>query len=163
MIVADTSALISVATIDLFETLVAEYDVHTTETVQEELRETAQFGDVHGQAAQTVRDNSTELQIHTIETELETSRIDHGEGSAATLTNKLDADFLITDDLRALPELQTIVDAQVAISPLLLKAFVKRDVLDPETAETKLEALAQQRDWLGAPIYRRAKSLFEQD
>ncbi|MFC4406237.1 hypothetical protein [Haloarchaeobius iranensis] len=69
----------------------------------------------------------------------------------------------ITDDLRALPELQTIVDAQVAISPLLLKAFVTRGVVEHEIAEEKHEELAQQRDWLGTPIYGRAKQLFKQD
>lgn len=163
MIVADTSALISVATVDLLETLLTEYDVRTTETVLEELTDTAQYDDSHGRAAQCVLDNTDQMRIHDIGAAVETSRIDIGEGSTAALANELDADFIITDDLRALPELQTIVDAQVAISPLLLKAFVTRGVLEHEIAEEKLEELAQQRDWLGAPIYRRAKQLFKQD
>jgi predicted nucleic acid-binding protein len=163
MIVADTSALISVATIDLLETLLAEYDVRTTETVLEELTDTAQYDDTHGRAAQSALDNPDQLKVHDIGPDVETSRIDIGEGSTAALANELDADFLITDDLRALPELQTIVDARVAISPVLLKAFVKRGVLEREIAGEKLEELAQQRDWLGAPIYRRAKQLFNQD
>jgi hypothetical protein len=49
----------------------------------------------------------------------------------------------------------------VAISPIVLKALVDRDVLDRNVAEDHLEELAQQRDWLGAPIYRRARTLFE--
>jgi len=163
MIVADTSALISVATIDLFETLLAEYDVHTTETVVEELETTAEYDDTHGRGAQCVLERINQLEIHTADADLETSRIDTGEASTVTLTNDLDAAFLITDDLRALPELQTLVDAQVAISPIVLKALVKRGALEHDTALELLEELAAERDWLGAPIYRRAKSLFEDD
>ena len=33
MIVADTSALLSLASIDLVETFLSEFDVHTTDTV----------------------------------------------------------------------------------------------------------------------------------
>ncbi|MFB6197135.1 MAG: hypothetical protein ABEI52_02545, partial [Halobacteriaceae archaeon] len=72
-----------------------------------------------------------------------------------------DADFLITDDLRALPELQTVASSKVAISPIVLKALVQRDVLTQEEALEKLDELAEQRDWLGTPIYRRAKNLFD--
>jgi hypothetical protein len=73
----------------------------------------------------------------------------------------LEADFLITDDLRALPELQTIADANVAISPIVLKALVQREQLDREDALEKLDTLAEERGWLDAPIYRRGKNLFE--
>ena len=72
----------------------------------------------------------------------------------------MDADFLITYDLRALPELQTLSDTQVAISPIVLRALVKRDVLDEEEAVAKLEAAAENRDWLESPIYTKAKNLF---
>lgn len=163
MIVADTSALISVATIDVLETLLAEYDVHTTETVVEELETTGAYDDTHGQGAQRVLERIDQLEIHDADADLETSRIDAGEASTVTLTNNLDADFLLTDDLRALPELQALVDAQVAISPIVLKALVKRGVLEHDTALELLEQLAAERDWLGAPIYRRAKSLFGGD
>jgi predicted nucleic acid-binding protein len=161
MIVADTSALISLATIDLLETLLAEYDVHTTETVVEELESTADYDDTHGRGAQSVLERVDQIEVHSVDASLETSRIDAGEASTATLSNDLDAAFLITDDLRALPELQALVDAQVAISPIVLKALVKRGVLEREAAVEHLERLATERDWLGAPIYRRARSMFD--
>lgn len=163
MIVADTSALISVATIDLLDTLLAEYDFHTTETVVNELESTAEYDDTRGRGAQSVLERVDRLAVHRADSSLETSRIDAGEATTAELTNDLDADFLITDDLRALPELQALVDAQVAISPIVLKALVKRDVLEQEAAVEYLERLAAERDWLGAPIYRRAKLLFDDD
>jgi predicted nucleic acid-binding protein len=161
VIVADTSALISLASIDLLETVLAEYDVHTTETVVDELEATSTYEDHHGEAANAVCDNLRQITVHHVEGDVTSSRIDAGEGSCALLTRAVDAEFLLTDDLRALPELQPIADAQVAISPIVLKALVKRDVLDQASAVENLDELAANRDWLGAPIYRRAVSLFE--
>lgn len=161
MIVADTSALVSLGTIDLLDSFFEEFDVHTTEAVLAELEETATYEDIHGTAAARILDASGQMTIHSVSEGLTSSRVDVGEGSCALLTRDIESEFLITDDLRALPELQSIADAKVAISPLVLKAFVKRDVLEAETAASKLETLADRRDWLGAPIYRRAKRLFD--
>lgn len=161
MIAADTSALISLTSIDLLDTFQTEFDVHTTELVVEELEETSEYDDRHGNAAETVFDNLDRITTHQIQGEFTSSRVDPGEGNCALLTKENDADFLITDDLRALPELQTVADAKVAISPIVLKALVQRDVLTREEALETLNELAEQRDWLGAPIYRRAKNLFK--
>ena len=161
MVVADTSSLISLASIDLLDTLLSEFDIHTTTLVVEELEETAAYEDRHGRAAEAVLDDLDRMSTHRIPEEFTSSRIDRGEGSCALLTEELDAAFLLTDDLRALPELQTAADAEVAISPIVLKALVKRGVLEREVALEKLDKLAKQRDWLGAPIYRRARGLFE--
>ena len=161
MIVADTSALISLTTVDLLDTLLTEYDIHTTETVVEELEHTSEYDDTHGEASETVLDHVDQITVHQVQGEFESSRIDQGEGTCALLTRELDAAFLITDDLRALPELQTVADAQAAISPIVLKALSKRDVLGEQEALAKLDELADQRDWLGTPIYRRAKDLLD--
>ncbi|WP_435185104.1 hypothetical protein [Halobellus sp. EA9] len=161
MIAADTSSLISLASIDLLDTLLTEFDVHTTELVIEELEETSEYDDRHGDAAQIVLDNRDQITVQDIQGEFTSSRVDEGEGSCALLTKEKDANFLITDDLRALPELQTVADAKVAISPIVLKALVQRDVLTGEEAREKLDELAENRDWLGAPIYRRAQDLFD--
>lgn len=77
------------------------------------------------------------------------------------LVRGLDAESLLTDDLRALPELEALVAARVAISPLVLRALLERGVLDRAEARTRLETIAETRDWLGAPIYRRAQRLFD--
>jgi predicted nucleic acid-binding protein len=161
MIVTDTSALISLASIDLLDTFLAEFDIYTTETVVGELEDTAEYDDRHGRAANDVLETLDAVTVHRVEDGFGSSRVDAGEGSCALLTNELDAAFLITDDLRALPELQNLVDAKVAISPIVLKALIKRDVLERAEAVEKLERLAANRDWLGAPIYRRAQKLFD--
>ncbi len=162
MLVADTSALVSVATADLLGTMVTEFDVHTTERVMTKLEETADYPDSHGNAANAALDIQEALTVHTIDNSLESARIDDGEGSCAILANNLDVPYLLTDDLRALAELETATTAQVAISPLVLRALVKRGVLDEDEARQRLERLAEKRDWLGVPIYRRARQLFEE-
>ncbi|MUV85153.1 hypothetical protein GJ631_00790 [Natronomonas sp. CBA1123] len=161
MIVADTSALISLASIGILDICLTEFETHTTDTVRQELEETSEYEDSHANAADTVLESIDRKAIHQVNSEFTSSRVDKGEGSCAVLTNELKAEFLITDDLRALPELQTLTDAQVAISPIVLKALVKRGELEHDGAVSKLEQLADARDWLGAPIYRRAKNLFE--
>lgn len=163
MLVVDTSAFVSLGIADCHELLLAEFDVTTTERVLAELEATADYDDPHGGAATAVLDRRSELAIHHVDDSLpETSRIDAGEASCVRLARTLDADFLLTDDLRALPELKRLVDAEVAISPIVLRALVARDVLDRADARGRLETIAETRSWLGAPIYRRAIDLFEE-
>lgn len=162
MIIADTSAVLSLATGDVIDIVLTEFDVHTTNTVIDELEDTSTYADAHAEAATSVLNQRDHLTIHAMdEPEFSSSRIDTGEGSCILLARELDPDFVITDDLRALPELQALVDAQVAISPIVLKALVKRGVLSNEEANARLQTIAETRDWLGAPIYRRAQQLFD--
>lgn len=163
MIVVDTSAFVSLGTTAVFPLVVDEFDIHTADTVRDELEDTASYDDVHGVAAENVLDRESEFTVHSVsEPELTSSRIDSGEASCVRCCRNLEAAFLITDDLRALPELQQLVDTRVAISPILLKALVKRGSLEQRDAREQLETLAENRDWLGSPIYRRAKELFDE-
>ena len=161
MLVADRSALVSLETISVLATVCEEYDVNTTETVVAELESTAEYDDTGGEAAQSCLDRRERLRVHTVDDPLTSSRIDVGEGSCAVLAVDRDADFLLTDDLRALPELAGAVAAQVAISPIVLRALVNRGVLTADAARDHLDTLAERRRWLGSPIYRRATSLFD--
>lgn len=161
MIVVDTSAFISLATVDTLQLTFEEFETHATETVLEELETTAAYTDVHAEAATNVLEHRSQFTVHTVSgSDLETSRIDQGEASCVQLCQELDADVLLTDDLRALPELQNVTRARVAISPIVLKALVKRNRLTNEEAQNRVERLAENRDWLGRPIYRRAQNLF---
>jgi len=163
MIVVDTSAFISLTIADVLDSVLTEYDIHTTQHVIDELRTTAEYDDVHGTAADHVLTKTRHITVDAVDDpELRTSRIDTGGATCIQIVQRREADFLITDDLRALPELQQLTDAQVAISPLLLRALVKRGVLTNDEARERLEKMAASRDWLGAPIYRRAQQLFNE-
>lgn len=162
MIVVDTSAFLSLASGGVLHHVLTEFDIHTTETVLTELESTSEYTDEHGNASTTVLDTQSGFTVRRVEKqEFTSSRIDEGEGSCVVLARELEPAFFLTDDLRALPELQNLVGARVAISPIVLKALVKRGVLSEEEAENRLERIAETRDWLGAPIYRRARQLFE--
>ncbi len=162
MIVADTSALLSLATGEVIALTLDEFDVFTTQTVVGELDNTSAYDDRHGSAASLVLEHRESLSVQSVKAPPVTSdRIDEGEGSCVELTRSLDADFLLTDDLRAVPELQSLADARVAISPLVLRILVDRNVVDTDEAKARLERIGERRDWLGAPIYRRARRLFE--
>jgi len=43
----------------------------------------------------------------------------------------------------------------------LLRALVERDTIGAAKARERLDDLAESRDWLGAPIYHRARELFD--
>lgn len=162
MIVLDTSAFISLSTADSLSLILEEFDIQTTETVITELEETAEYEDIHGVAASAVLDQSSNFTVSVVpELKLSSSRIDQGEASCVHLCRNLEADFLITDDLRALPELQSVTPVQVAISPIMLKVLVKRGRLTETEAKNRLDQLAKKRDWLESPIYRRAQNLFD--
>lgn len=164
MIVVDTSSFVTLATADVLPVVLAEYEVHTTETVVAELRETSEYDDAHGRAANAVLEHGDRISVHQVaDPRIQSSRIDEGEGSCVALAAEFDAEFLVTDDLRALPELQAAADAKVANSPILLKALVQRGVLGRDEAVDRLDRMAEDRDWLGAPIYGRARRLFEDE
>jgi len=163
MIVVDTSAFVSLGIAEVLETVLDEYELHTTRQIIDELEATAEYDDVHGAGANRVLEDREEVTVHNVDTpEIRASRIDEGEATCVRVTQTFDAAFLVTDDLRALPELQRLTDARVVISPVLLRALVKRGVLTDETARNRLDDLVKSRDWLGAPIYRRAQRLFEE-
>lgn len=162
MLVVDTSAFVSLAVGDVLDHVLEEFDVVTTATVVEELEETTEYDDRHGTGVTAVLDVEDALTVVDIEgNQFETSRIDVGEASCVATARELDAAFLLTDDYRALPELQEIVDAEVALSPIVLRALAKRGVLTDAEAQTRFERTAEGRDWLGAPIDRYARQLFD--
>jgi predicted nucleic acid-binding protein len=162
MIVFDTSAFISLAIGGALEPACETFDVLTTKTVLAELDTTADYDDIHAQGAKTalaLRDQYTVIDPN--ERGPETSQIDEGEASCIGAVRERNASFLITDDFGALPELQQVVSADVALSPIILRALIERQELGEDAAETSLETIAENRDWLGAPIYRYAQRLFE--
>jgi predicted nucleic acid-binding protein len=162
-LVVDTSGLISLAVGDVFDQTLTAFNVVTTSTVIEGLEATAEYDDRHGTAANTVLRRIDALILRDADgASFETSRVDAGEASCVAAARDSDAAFLVTDDYRALPELQGLVDAEVAVSPIVLRALVKRDALSAADAEAAFETIAAGRDWLDAPIYRYAHRLLDE-
>lgn len=164
MLVVDTSAFVSLGVGNVLDIVIGEFELGTTTAVVDELRETAAYDDRHGEAAARALELTSEVAVRAVDERAErfvTSRIDSGEASCVVAAREVDAAFFITDDFRALPELREVVDANVALSPIVLRALVERGVLDENEAKAAFETIAEGRDWLGAPIYRYARDLFE--
>jgi len=142
MLVVDTSAFVSLAVGGVLSTVVDEYEIVATELVWSEFGATADHDDMHGRAAAdvlSVRDQVTVLDRRG--EAFVTSRIDDGEASSVAAVKETDAAFLITDDYRALPELQQVVDCEVALSLIVLRALVKRGVLTEDEATAAFETI----------------------
>ena len=162
-IVVDTSGLVTLSIADVLPLVLEEYDVHTTATVLEELEATAAYEDTHATAARTALSHVEHLTVHEgYGGTVHSSRVDAGEGSCAMLARDLEAAVLITDDLRAMPELKTLTTGEVTISAMLLAALVRRGVLERDDARARLDRIADGRDWLEAPISRRMRRLFDE-
>jgi len=163
MLVLDTSAFISLGICDCVEILLDEFDFHTSEAVMDELEKMSGYDDLEADVAEIWLERKDQLNVHQVGEagEFDHSKIDRGEGSCAVLARKIDAEFLITDDIRALPLLKNIASTEVVISPIVLKAVVKRGLLSDDEAKGKLEKLIENRDWFETPIYERSVELFE--
>lgn len=162
MLVVDTSAFISLAVGGAIAETVDEFQIVTTRSVMRELEQTAAYDHRHGSGAADVVAHRESFEV--VESDGDrfvTSRIDAGEASCVAASRKLDADFCVTGDYRALPEIEELVPAPVVVSPIVLRALVKRGRLTEEDARAVFERIAEGRDWLGAPIYRYAGHLFE--
>ncbi len=162
MLVLDTSAFISLGICDCVEILLDEFDVHTSNAVMDELEELSSYDDLEAEIAERWLKRKDQLNVHQIGEagEFDHGRIDRGEGSCAVLAKKTDAEFLITDDVRALPFLKNIALTEIVISPIVLKALVKRGLLSNDEATEKLEKLIEKRDWFETPIYERSLEFF---
>lgn len=164
MLIVDTSAFVSLAVGDVLYVVIDEFDVVSTATVRDELRETAAYDDRHGEAAGQALDLTDDIDVLGVADEsgrVVTSRIDEGEANCVIAARETGAEFLITDDYRALPELRAAIDSRVALSPLVFRALVERDALSESEARAAFETISEGRDWLEAPIHRYGRELFE--
>lgn len=162
MIVADASALGSLAGVQVLDLALDALDVHTTDLVIDTLEIASAFHGPDGDGARAALGDRDGLVVHRGDcTAFESSRVDPSQGSCATLAVELDANALLTDDLLALPELERLVPCPVANSPVVLAALVRRGVLAHQDARFRLEGLAERKDWLGRPVRRRALASFD--
>lgn len=117
----------------------------------------------HGNAANEVLRNIDRIKEKKASNyqRFKTSRIDAGEASCLELIESGEQDYLLTDDFRALGEIEKQIGEMVVLSPIILKVLALRGIIDKRQALTKLDEMAEKRDWLGRPIYRYARKYFE--
>jgi predicted nucleic acid-binding protein len=164
-IVADTSALVSLGTVDdsrLLDTVCDTYEVVIPEQVSDELAETASYDDTAGRAAERVRERAASFEIRAVTLD-EAFPLDDGENAAVTLANELAASELLCDEFNRLALVHaSLVDSRLVTTPTLLSALVRADALSPSTARAWLSAMSDARSWESNSYVRRARSTLEQ-
>jgi predicted nucleic acid-binding protein len=150
------------ASVSLLPLVLNEFNVVVSDVVAQELREMSTYADLYGTAANEVLMNIDRIQVKkTLNYQrFKTSRIDAGEASCMEIIESREQDYLLTDDFRALGEIEKLIGDRVVLSPIILKVLVIRGRIDKHQALTKLDEMAEKRDWLGRPIYKYAKSYF---
>jgi predicted nucleic acid-binding protein len=160
--VADTSALVSLASASLLSLVLSEFDVVVTDIVVGELDAMSTFDDDHGRAATLVLENIDSMRVLNASDyqRFMTSRIDSGEASCLEIIDGGGCDYLLTDDFRALGEIEKQIGDAVVLSPIILKVLVMRGIIGKGEALAKLGEIARKRDWLGRPLYQYAMKYF---
>lgn len=152
LVVADTSALVSLGTVtdhegSPLEILLDEHHVGIPEQIVSELRETASYEDRSGYAAQAVLDRLPKFDVRATELD-EDFPLDDGENAAVTLCNDLESTQFLCDEFNRLALVHaSLVDTRLVTTPTLLTALVRNDRLAPVDAADLLSNMRDARSW----------------
>ena len=152
LIVADTSALVSLGTVaggslNPLDLLLGSHTVVVPEQVIDELTETASYDDASGEAAQAVLDRRSAFETRSVELD-ETFPLDDGENAAVTLANERDAAQLLCDEFNRLALVHaTLAETRLAATPVLLTALVRNEAIAPDAAKSFLVEMGDSRSW----------------
>ena len=157
-IILDTSAILSLASGDILETVIESIDCIVPTRVEEELRGISQNNTSLGSIAKSV----LEFVGRDILVLKPSSLSFEGEIECAYLAKEQkNVLFVITDDTKAIKKIQNISKKEVRFSTLLLFALIQKRKINREQAFTILEKMRVQRDWKNNIIYEQAKILLE--
>lgn len=152
LVVADTSALVSLGTVAVHErspldSLLDVHEVVVPEQVVSELGETASFEDASGEAAGAVLDRLPKVDVQATDLDADVP-LDDGENAAVILANDLDATQLLCDEFNSIAIVHaTLATTRLVTTPTLLTAFVRNELLTPTEAEALLETMSEARSW----------------
>lgn len=167
LVVADTSALVSLGTIvdaesNPLDLLLESHELVVPEQVVDELTETASYDDVAGGAAQAVLDRRSEFEVRSVRLD-ETFPLDDGENAAVTLANEIGAVQLLCDEFNRLALIHaSLAETRLVTTPIFLAALVRNDVLSSDTAETFLAEMSDARSWSANSYVERARATLRQ-
>ena len=152
LIVADTSALVSLGTVATHEKtplriIFDDHQVSIPEQVVAELQQTAAYEDRSGNAAQAVLDRLPEFSVRAAKLE-EDFPLDNGENAAVSLANDLDATQLLCDEFNSIALIHaSLDDTRLVTTPTLLTALVRNGHLAPVNVEDLLSKMSDARSW----------------
>jgi len=170
-VVADTSALVSLAvpradaavdtdTPDPFQYLLTSCDVFVPPEVVAELRDIAQYQDIHAAAASNVL---AARSYYTIENPYDrdetpesrpTFGLDDGETDGIVLANALAVDGFLTDEFGGtnFPLIHAVLQGPLIVpTPRLIVDYARNGHLSHEAARTLITTISAHRSWENSP------------
>ena len=181
-VVADTSALVSLAVPVTVETydhderpeplqyLLTSCDVFLPEEVVSELKNVAQYSDVHGAAASnvlTAREHYSVLDPYRRDQTPEsrpTFGLDDGETDGIVLANAIDANGFLTDEFGgtnfALVH-AALRGPRIVPTPRLICDYARNGHITPEQARMLVNVIGRHRSWENSPYVARLLEQFD--
>lgn len=160
LVVADTSALVSLGTVvdsDPFSFVVDAHRLVVPNRVLEELRETAEFDDPSGEAAAAVLDRRRTFEVRDADLN-GTFPLDDGENAAVSLANELAAGQLFCDEFNRLALIHaSLAETRLVTTPTLVVSLVRNGVISVDVATALLDEMSSARSWAGNSYVERAR------
>ncbi|MEA1864314.1 MAG: hypothetical protein U9N46_03830 [Euryarchaeota archaeon] len=155
IILADTSALVSLEIKGLVSQALKLVQFIISKAVYDELCGIAKFEDVHGRSAKDllrlVEDGVIAVKsVFLIPEHL--NNIDIGEAEILSLAGTCKCDYVITDDVRALPYMKSVAEVKVLTSAFVIRLLYDAGVLSREDALSSIKEIAASRDWYGGVL-----------
>lgn len=174
-VVADTSALVSLAVPraddavetdvpDPLQILLTSCDVTVPREVVAELRDVAEYRDIHAAAASNVLDAREHYGVEDPYERDETpdSRptfgLDEGETDGVVLANAVPADGFLTDEFGGtnFPLIHAVLQGpRVVPTPRFVADYARNGHVNPEVARTLITAIGEHRSWENSPYVTR--------
>jgi predicted nucleic acid-binding protein len=154
-ILADTSALVSLEIKHLVALSSKVIQFYISDVVRLELIEIAEFDDVHGRSAKDVLnlvDNGIIVVKFVSSRKNYLENIDIGEAEILTLSESGEYDYMITDDVRALPYIKSITKVKVLTSAFVIRLLYDIKLLSRDEALNSIREISASRDWYGGVL-----------
>lgn len=78
--------------------------------------------------------------------------IDTGEAEILSLVASCNCDYIITDDVRALPYMRSVAEVKVLTSAFVIRLLYDTGSLSREDALNSVKEIAISRDWYGGVL-----------
>jgi len=154
-VAADTGALVSLQLCGILEKSFEHFTYYIGKRIKEELEELSRYDDEIGIAAREVLSFIGKgIEV------VETGEHEEGEYEALEILNKLNAQLLISDDIKFVKKLQ---DERVSFSTIILFILHKAGVITKEDALNALDLIFERRKWSENLIYITARAMLEKD
>lgn len=166
LVVADTSALVSLGTVAAHEArpldvLLEDHVTVVPRRVLDELGDTAAYDDPSGRGARAAIDREPAFDVRATTLD-ETFPLDDGENAAVTLANDLGADQLLCDEFETLALVHaSLVGARLVTTPSLLLALARNGRVTVDEAADLLAAMSDARSWKANAYVARVEAALE--